>query len=229
MSEEAFVIRRILEPHSVSTRRPFPASTTESLDDAVASSDCDTYIVGRISLDGRLSWQARGNRLEVISNETSSRVAAWRFCAELSGSVDVCVRAACEFQMERDSILAVAVEIGQASSQICLFDPTVSRVIKAISCAHVVTCLEPVSTFEKGVNVSKVLNDALQCFTGVLAVGTESGRVFLIDLRLDDEQEVFTERLPSPLKVARELDDMMQQRVNAEESGRHLCIELGGI
>ena len=229
MSREVFILRRVLEPHSVSTRCSFPSSTIEGLDDAATTSECDSYTLGGVSSDGRTSWVARGDRLEIISNHTSARLAAWKFCAELSGSIDVCVRAACEFKMQLDSILVVAIQLGRASSEICLFDSAACRIIKAISCKHVITCLEPVAAFQRGVDVSGLLNDALRCFTGILAVGTETGRLLLIDLRLDDEKEMFTESRPSPLTVVSQLDYMEQQRRDALEKGSHLCIELGGI
>jgi hypothetical protein len=170
---------------------------------------------------------ARGNRLEIISNHTSARLAAWKFCAELSGSIDICVRAVCEFKMQLDSILIVAIQMGEASSEICLFDSAACRVIKAISCKHVITCLEPVAAFQRGIDVSGLLHDALKCFTGVLAVGTETGRLLLIDLRLDDDKEMFTESRPSPLIVVSHLDYMEQQRRDALVNDSHLCIELG--
>lgn len=228
MSAEALVVRRVLEPHWVSSRFALPASTIEVLEDAATSSDCDSCTLAGVSSDGRISWLARGNRLEVIDINSFTRLAAWRFCAELSGSMDVCVRAVCEFRMQRDSILAIAIQLGVASSEICLFDPSVCRVIKAISCPYVITSLEPVATFQEVVDVSELLNNALRCFTGILAVGTETGRLFLVDLRLDDESEMFTESRPSPLDVVTRLEYVKQQRREALEKGCHLCIELGG-
>ena len=67
----------------------------------------------------------------------------------------------------------------------------------------------------------------LKLFFGIVAVGTEMGHTYLVDLRIDDEAEQFDEWNPSHIEFISE-DNVAMQRIAAQERGSHLAIELGG-
>ena len=66
-------------------------------------------------------------------------------------------------------------------------------------------------------------------FFGVVAVATEGGHVYLMDMRMDDERGEFDEWNPSHMKVLQPGKPLTpEERVRTREQGGHLCIELGG-
>ena len=65
---------------------------------------------------------------------------------------------------------------------------------------------------------------------GIAAVGTEQGHCYLVDLRLDDEEEEFDEWHASPIEVVNSLShEMAQLRNSARTNGTHLAIEIGSM
>lgn len=64
---------------------------------------------------------------------------------------------------------------------------------------------------------------------GAVAVGMDSGHVYLVDLRLDDDVEEFDEWNPSHLEIV-DVDspNMASLRSRAREDGAHIAFELGG-
>lgn len=65
---------------------------------------------------------------------------------------------------------------------------------------------------------------------GIAAVGTEQGHCYLVDLRLDDEDEQFDEWRTSPIEVVDPLAcDLVQLRNTARTNESHLGIEVGGM
>lgn len=70
----------------------------------------------------------------------------------------------------------------------------------------------------------------LKLLFGIVAIGTEQGHCYLLDLRLDDEGEEFDEWLTSPIEVVNPFShDMAQLRNTARTNGTHLGIEIGGM
>ena len=64
---------------------------------------------------------------------------------------------------------------------------------------------------------------------GAIAVGTECGHVYLVDLRLDDDVEEFDEWHPSHLEIVDpDNPDVAAVRSRAREDGGHMAFELGG-
>ena len=70
----------------------------------------------------------------------------------------------------------------------------------------------------------------LKLFFGILAVSTEQGHTYLIDMRVDDEAEQFDEWNPSHIELVNcGVQDVAAQRVTAKEQGGHLAVELAGM
>ena len=84
---------------------------------------------------------------------------------------------------------------------ILLFNPEVSRVVKAIQIAFSPECICPL--IESGRERAKSNPECnrewplMEVSRGLIAVGGGNGTVVLMDLRLDDEEEVFGESTPS--------------------------------
>ena len=69
----------------------------------------------------------------------------------------------------------------------------------------------------------------LKLFFGVIAIGTEQGHIYLVDMRTDDESEQSDEWKPSPIElVSCDKDTIAAQRLGAKKRGAHLAVELGG-
>jgi len=65
---------------------------------------------------------------------------------------------------------------------------------------------------------------------GIVAIGTEQGHCYLVDLRLDDEGEEFDEWHTSSIEVVNPLShEMAQLRNTARTNGTHLGIEIGSM
>ena len=65
---------------------------------------------------------------------------------------------------------------------------------------------------------------------GIVAVGTEGGHVYLVDLRTDDTTEEFTLSNPSPLLQMDPslLSKVPAKRDKARASGKHAAVDLCG-
>ena len=63
---------------------------------------------------------------------------------------------------------------------------------------------------------------------GVVAVGTEDGHIYLLDLRCDDLTEDFSTSRPSGILVIdpSECDDVVALRPKARLTHKHCCIDL---
>eukprot|EP00118_Oscarella_pearsei_P011488 m.77590 g.77590 ORF g.77590 m.77590 type:complete len:1577 (+) comp36045_c0_seq6:82-4812(+) len=229
MSFDGRIIQSPLGPHSVTLRARHPEVLLESLDEARTKANDDHPTFGRISSDGQWSWMAQGNVLEVSSNESpSKRVSAWRFLSHLEGSHPIVIRDVREFNSDENRIcLCVAVQL-DSHSIICLFDPVRGRVVKAVRCPYVVNSIEPVADFRRDFNCRPLLHPVLQFFVGVVAVGTDCGRILLVDLRLDDNIEMYWETRPSNMEQLRRFQDGESARSQSILQGNHLYLELGG-
>ena len=70
----------------------------------------------------------------------------------------------------------------------------------------------------------------LKLLFGIVAIGTEQGHCYLLDLRLDDEGEEFDEWHTSPIEVVNPFShEMAQLRNTARINGTHLGIEIGSM
>ena len=65
---------------------------------------------------------------------------------------------------------------------------------------------------------------------GLIAVGTEYGHVYLVDMRLDDDLEEFDEWNPSHLQIIDPRNtNIAKLRKEAKSDGAHIAFELGGL
>ena len=108
--------------------------------------DAGTCIPGGIFNAGRLTWLARGASLEMVNTKNGSRQAAWRFGWTPKTQGAVCISSVAEFPMEDGVKLVVSLRdlSGRNTGMICLFDPCISRVVKAIEIPFAVTVVQAV-------------------------------------------------------------------------------------
>ena len=146
--DESAKMKRECTPNSTSPLISYCNATIECLERPIASEDTDSRISGRAFHGGKLSWLARGACLEVVNTITGFRRAAWRFGWNENGARSVCITSVAEFPMEDGMKLVVGLKntSGALPGMVCLFDPFVSRVIKAIEIPYPVTVVETITS-----------------------------------------------------------------------------------
>lgn len=143
----AKIMKRVCSPNSVMPLRSYSSVTLECLERPDVADDTESYISGGVLRGGKLAWLARGASLEVINTTTGSRQASWRFGCGIQQQRSVCISSVQELYMEDGPKLLVGLK-GLSSGSggvVCIFDPFVSRVIKAIEIPHPVTVVEGVT------------------------------------------------------------------------------------
>jgi len=71
-------------------------------------------------------------------------------------------------------------------------------------------------------------SNLFKCMFGIAAVGTNSGHLYIIDLRGDDKEEKFSLLNPSQLLFVEisDISNIAQYREVTLQEGKHLCIDL---
>lgn len=140
-------MKRACTPNSVTALKCYNSGTIECLERQDVPDDTESYISGRVLRGGKLAWLVRGATLEVINTVTGSRHASWRFGSSLQQQRSVCISCVNELHMEDGAKLLVGLKdlSGGGGGIVCIFDPFVSRVIKAIEIPYPVTVVEGVT------------------------------------------------------------------------------------
>ncbi|CAB3993861.1 ELYS-like, partial [Paramuricea clavata] len=221
---------REIEPTKTSSLKLYSSSTIECLERLEGSDEVSTRIFGKSSRCGKYSWLVRGSALEVINPTSGQRLSAWRFGWSSSKKLSFSINCVEELPTPDSLYLLVGLQnMAGSSGMVCLFDPVLSRVIKAIEFPRAVTTLECLTT-SGGANAPQhSISAQLRLMFGVAAVGMDCGHVYLVDLRLDDDVEEFDEWNPSHLQIV-DLDNpnIALLRSRAREDGAHMAFELGG-
>lgn len=225
-------MNRAFSANSITPLRYYSSVTIECLERPDPQDDTESFISGSVLRGGKLAWLVRGATLEVVDTKTGSRQASWRFGSSLKQQRPVNISSVSELRTDDGVKLLVGLKdlTGAGGGIVCIFDPFLSRVIKAIEVPYPVTVVESV-TGSGGAHASPhALSLQLKLLFGIAAVGTEQGHCYLIDLRLDDEAEEFDEWHMSPIDVVdTESHDMAQLRNAARRNGTHLAIEIGNF
>ena len=76
--------------------------------------------------------------------------------------------------------------------------------------------------------LSFLSSDALKCMFGIIAVGTEDGHLYLIDMRADDDGEDISFTPPSSLLFidSHNVENTAKMRDKARLYGQHCCVDL---
>lgn len=143
--------------------------------------------------DGQLGWIAIGAHLEVYSLKIGSKVANYSFgnAQRLTNAVITCVT---EIQAEgvNSCILVVGVQCSPIGGILYVFSVQGSRVIHRIDVIDKVTSCCYVSTIA-------CRRSALKMFDGCAAIGTDDGKVLLVDLNLTRCKDSKFHSQPFPL------------------------------
>ncbi|XP_049821968.1 protein ELYS isoform X3 [Aethina tumida] len=133
--------------------------------------------LGGVLLDTNFSWLAKGPCLEIRNNKNGRKIGAWTFgnIVRDSNTQIVCVD---EIKKPRLPLLAVGINCDISGGLVCIFDVYGSKVIRSIQVSEKVTSLHVVDAGLDDLN----LRGPLRNFDGILAVGTEHGNVYLIDI-----------------------------------------------
>ncbi|KAL4221649.1 Protein ELYS [Mactra antiquata] len=207
-------------PHQISNVKSFHPSTIISLEDQPAGSFCG------FSNDGKVGWIVRGSLLEVIKISSCERLAAWKF-GQIIGDVHTNITCVKEFRFGQSRKLLVGVCNASSTGLLCLFDVSLSKVVKAIEIPQPVTEVGLVSTSTGNQVPRWALSEQLAYFCGLVAVGTQTGKVYLVDLCTDDNEFYSDEEVPSKLHfISPRIRDIENQRFHCMSQGLHLSMVL---
>ncbi|PFX23473.1 Protein ELYS [Stylophora pistillata] len=223
-------MKRTCSPDSI-TPLNYSIVTTEGLERPDFVNDSQSYILGGVLGAGKLAWLARGATLEVINTLNGERQACCRFGWGPTRQRFLSISSVSEFHIEDGTKLLVGLKdlSSGGAGVLVIFDPLLSRVIKAIEVPYPVTVVESVTGSGGAQAAPHALSPQLRLLFGIAAVGTEQGHCYLVDLRLDDEDEQFDEWRTSPVEVIDPLAcDLAQLRNTARTTETHLGIEMGG-
>ncbi|XP_048830493.1 protein ELYS isoform X2 [Brienomyrus brachyistius] len=201
----------------------FPEVTVNALGEDEIT--LDSVLHGKFTL-GRsgLVWLACGPQLEVVHAVTGERFSAYRFSGLAEHAPTVLV--ARDFSWLKRTGLLVGLEEAEGSL-LCLYDLSISRVVKAVVIPGRITGIEPLVSYG-GANAStQHLHQSLRWFFGVAVVVTDVGHVLLVDLCLDDLSCSQSELEASDLEVVSKSPvDIPRLRESVMRQGRHLCLQL---
>ena len=224
------------------TAAPFPACVAD-----IAHAERDAH--GGVSHCGSWAWLSCGTRLDVVQTHSNTLMATYDFAAmggaDSRGAAIATVLEVpfvvdeCDLLM-RESFLLVAMEAGNGSSTLHLFDLASANVVLTIAIPHQITCMTLVTSpglpFTSRPSVSSLLSTSpalasplsapVNKFVGCAALGTSQGRVLLIDLRLDTFNP--SSRRMEGLSTRCGVDMLQPGRPRTKSDRAVACVELGG-
>ena len=141
------MMNRAFSANSITPLRYYSSVTIECLERPDPQDDTESFISGSVLRGGKLAWLVRGATLEVVDTKTGSRQASWRFGSSLKQQRPVCISSVSELRTDDGVKLLVGLKdlTGAGGGIVCIFDPFVSRVIKAIEVPYPVTVVESVT------------------------------------------------------------------------------------
>ncbi|XP_067658686.1 protein ELYS-like [Haliotis asinina] len=214
-------MRNLLTPSNVSTLQSFQPGTQNALEKVEVAG-----IHASISKNGKATWLYHGPSLEVISTNTRDRLASWQFGAVLkdAGTFITSVK---ELSYEGRLKLVVGLHTFSGQGMVCLLDVSTSQVVKAVELPYQVTSVETVLSYGGDGVPEWAISEQMRCFYGIVAVGTQGGYVYLIDMNLDDEEETSDEVSPSSLFfITPRCRNVKDTRKEALSRSQHLCLVL---
>ncbi|GAB0094839.1 hypothetical protein DMENIID0001_101650 [Sergentomyia squamirostris] len=133
--------------------------------------------ISAISKNGRLCWFAFGSQIEVMSLATGTKVSSYNFQHTIrSISLNITCVSEIDVPGVNTVVLAVCLKTSAFNGVICLYSVQGSRPLQLISIDDGITS----STFLAQINLVNILT----IFDGCLAIGTDTGKVILINLNL---------------------------------------------
>ncbi|XP_033763311.1 protein ELYS-like isoform X2 [Pecten maximus] len=212
------------KPHTVSPLLPYQHGTITNIN--AGSVIQGAPVCAGVSKDGGLSWITHGPVVEVVNTKTRNCLASWTFGAILKDT-HTSIASVAPYKCNQDFKLLIGVNNSSDNGMLCVFDVGLSKVVKAIEIPHKVTCIEPVTAVGGDYVPIWALNEQLRQFYGIVAVGTEGGFVYLIDMCIDEETDYSDEVMPNRLLfITPRSRDVQQRRIQAASKGQQLCMVL---
>ncbi|KAI5179921.1 Protein Elys [Manis pentadactyla] len=201
----------------------FPEVTIQALGEDQIT--LDSVLRGKLAAGKNgLACLACGPQLEVVNSLTGERLSAYRF-SEVNEQPPI-VLAVKEFSWQKRAGLLIGLEEADGSV-LCLYDISISRVVKAVVLPGRVTAIEPIINHGGASASTQHLHPSLRWLFGVAAVGTDVGQILLVDLCLDDltcsQNEVEASDLEVIIGIPAEVPHI---RESVMREGRHLCFQL---
>lgn len=208
LHEDRPCVSGYVSPAASYIRHPLPTGTRQT----VGTEQLGAERLGAIAADGSWAWIAQGVCIEVVDASSGARISAFSY----SSTGEAVVRAVTEVQGQAtvDPVLAVLIDCGvDRESIISIFDPMSSRPRGAIRVPHHVTTIESVDTTTSEGNNPRVAHPITD-YVGCLALGTATGDVFLLDLRLDVDSPSWVPSSEATPSVAQQLSLEDAQVIN---------------
>ncbi|GFO00496.1 At hook containing transcription factor 1 [Plakobranchus ocellatus] len=177
--------------------------------------------------DSQVRWVYNDAYLEVIRPKTNGILASWRFGKDLKDN-QTSVVAVTDIKTQAGLLLIVATSNMSDVGAIHIFSIKLRKVIRFIEVPKRISALEVVFANETEDISSWIISKHLRFFSGLLAVGTEGGYIFLIDLCLDSLDVGFASELaPRKLMVITpRIVDPVAKREEALTYDKHLALLL---
>ncbi|XP_038076650.1 protein ELYS-like [Patiria miniata] len=212
-----------MNAHWTSNVQPLGTPTLAALQDIVSTGR--SCMFGGCASGGQWSWLARHSVLEVVDNVTGNRRSAFQFgrAVGANGVQITCVK---EYRCKGATNLIVGLKTGSNDGMLCIFDPHTSKVVLAVDIPQGVTAVEPVTSVGGLDTPSFALGEHLRLFFGIIAVGTEGGHTYLVDLRLDDSESCDEVTARGSKVISPRSTDIGTIREKAARKGEHLCLHL---
>ena len=140
-------MKRACSPNSI-TPLDYSIVTTEGLERPDVVNDAQSYILGGVLGAGKFAWLARGATLEVINTINGERQACCRFGWSPQRQRFLSISSVSELHIEDGTKLLVGLKdlSSGGAGVLVIFDPLLSRVIKAIEVPYPVTVVESVTS-----------------------------------------------------------------------------------
>ncbi|GFR79793.1 protein ELYS-like, partial [Elysia marginata] len=200
-----------LKPHIVSVSKRTGSTTTNA----------------GISKDGHVRWVYENAYLEVNCPSTNQILASWRFGKELQDK-QTSITAVADIKTQSGLLLVVATSNISDCGTLNIFSVPLRRVVNVIEIPNRISALEVVFENETEDVSPWIISKHLQFFSGLLAVGTEGGCVYLVDLCLDDlDMTSASEATPKKLHViTARIVDPVEKKEQARTYDNHLALLL---
>ncbi|XP_069118568.1 protein ELYS-like isoform X2 [Argopecten irradians] len=212
------------KPDTVSPLLPYQSGTIANIEAGLVIRGAP--VCAGVSKDGGMSWVTRGPVVEVVSTKTRNCLASWTFGVKLKDT-HTSIACVAPYKCNNSCKLLIGVNNSSSNGMLCVLDVSLSKVVKAIEIPHKVTYIEPVTAVGGDYVPVWALNQQLRQFYGIVAVGTEGGYVYLIDMCIDKEVDYSDEVMPNQLLfITPRSRDVQHRRIQAVSKGQQLCMVL---
>ncbi|EDV23933.1 uncharacterized protein TRIADDRAFT_57661 [Trichoplax adhaerens] len=215
------------KPYKISSFMPYCKPSIERLDNLPTPPNRQ----GGTCENGWQCWLYQSSHLEVLDCRNGNCISSWNWKKDSSATI-VGVD---EFSSHNSNMLVMAIStttnsfLRADSGLLYLYDPAISRVVKAIELPFTPTFVSTMTTDGGPTATPANFGNALRLFFGVVALGAVDGSIYLLDMGMDDQSLVCDESCPRNVQIidAGTTADYATLRSTARKYQMHLCLRLG--